>query len=221
MDEPTDPHRDAKRRLVECVESTGAWSQAAVHLGLSTSAVRELRAADPAFNEALRLAADARRVQVRQLVEQRLLAVVLHGHQEIQTYQGRIVYQTERDDSGHPILEPATDCDGNPAMRIDKHGDAHPILRERLSLDPLGNPIPVTVPRYAERTTLEVAKAYGLLEPVSTDDEEEGAEAVVLIDSNGEVLSFSAMLRRIIEAQAPPGQLMEASDADQEGQGQG
>ena len=215
MDELDDPLGDLKRALVDCIEREGSWDSEAARLAIPPHTLREWQRTDEAFAGAVTHARSARQRRTRAAVEQRLLSIVLHGEQQVLTYQGKVQYRPQRGSDGQPLVEQATDAKGTPLTRLDNQGNPHPIMRERLELDSFGMPIPVTVPRYAERTTLELARALGLLERVETN-EDAGQEVVVLLDSEGEQLSFAELLKRSITG---------AQDNEpttvQEGKGQG
>lgn len=220
MDELDDPLSERKHAAVEVMRRTGSWHSAVQALGLGLLTANELRRDDEAFASALLDARRERQLADEAAVRARLISVVVDGYPEIQTHQGRVVYRQARDEQGQVIYDPIVDSAGQPVMHVTAAGRAVPATRPRLLLDEFGQPIPETVQRFAERTTLEVAKAMGLLDRKADEDEQDGAEVVMLLDSEGQELSFSELLRRSVEARNEVMLLEEGDDAE-EVQGQG
>ena len=183
---------EARERFLVALAELGDRSAASRASGVPLRTIRRWAADDAEFRERVADALRDSRAGLASQVNARILDVVLHGAPEIQTFKGQIQYELERHPDGQPILDPQLDEHGEPL--VDDKGQVREWV-PRLRLDAAGEPIPVVVRRYAEKTTLRLAESLEVLQPTEEVAGGETGKDVALVDDSGRRLSLVEALR--------------------------
>ena len=189
-----------KAEYIAAMEDYGDRARACERVGITLADAEAWRRADDEFRGSVGMAWEVHRSRTARIVKERVLGIVQFGAPEVQTFKGRIQYEYERDEAGQDIFEVIRDEDGGPVTRIDSAGNAHPQHRPKLKLDENGEPIPVVVRRYAEKTTLRLAESLGVLSTEDTNDAQRPGKDVVFLDRDGKSFSISEVIERGFKA---------------------
>ncbi|MEO2161593.1 MAG: hypothetical protein ABGY29_03615 [bacterium] len=92
------------------------------------------------------------------------------------------------------------DEEGNRVFGETATGAPIPRFTERLKLDEAGQPIPVIVRRYAEKTTLRLAESLGVLVPHEAAFETASAPHMMLMDPDGKPWSIAEVIKARFQA---------------------